>query len=147
MHCSIAFFAQNLPSLLHLLLVEWLIVARFANFLSRFWPICFNSRRIFSIAAVICIPFVLPLNYFGKEMRHQHIPSESLDVFTIGNVKEGSKWYELYQYAYFKQFEFPWVFGSLCFYLQLLSTTIHAFMLPLITSWINRETRSCWLLY
>ncbi|XP_058221356.1 CSC1-like protein RXW8 isoform X1 [Rhododendron vialii] len=50
------------------------------------------SRRIFSIAAVICIPFVLPLNYFGKEMRHRHIPSESLDVFTIGNVKEGSKW-------------------------------------------------------
>ncbi|KAH7863231.1 hypothetical protein Vadar_015059 [Vaccinium darrowii] len=50
------------------------------------------SRRIFSIAAVICISLVLPLNYFGKEMTHKQIPSESLDVFTIGNVQEGSKW-------------------------------------------------------
>ncbi|XP_057469237.1 CSC1-like protein RXW8 isoform X4 [Actinidia eriantha] len=50
------------------------------------------SCRIFSIAAIICIFLVLPLNYFGKEMRHRYIPSESLEVFTIGNVKEGSKW-------------------------------------------------------
>lgn len=50
------------------------------------------SIRIFSIAAVICIFLVLPLNYFGKEMRHRQIPAESLDVFTIGNVKEGSQW-------------------------------------------------------
>ncbi|XP_059633598.1 CSC1-like protein RXW8 isoform X2 [Cornus florida] len=50
------------------------------------------SIRIFSIAAFICIFLVLPLNYFGKEMQHKLIPSESLEVFTIGNVKEGSKW-------------------------------------------------------
>ncbi|XP_058067473.1 CSC1-like protein RXW8 isoform X2 [Magnolia sinica] len=50
------------------------------------------SIRIFSIAAVICMFLVLPLNYYGQEMVHRHIPSESLDVFTIGNVKEGSKW-------------------------------------------------------
>lgn len=50
------------------------------------------SIRIFSIAAVICIFLVLPLNYYGQEMHHKQIPSESLDVFTIGNVKEGSKW-------------------------------------------------------
>ncbi|XP_057490204.1 CSC1-like protein RXW8 isoform X2 [Actinidia eriantha] len=50
------------------------------------------SCRIFSIAAIICNFPMLPLNYFGKEMRHRYIPSESLDVFTIGNVKEGSKW-------------------------------------------------------
>ncbi|PSS31514.1 CSC1-like protein [Actinidia chinensis var. chinensis] len=50
------------------------------------------SCRIFSIAAIICSFPVLPLNYFGKEMRHRYIASESLDVFTIGNVKEGSKW-------------------------------------------------------
>ncbi|KAK9270817.1 hypothetical protein L1049_026403 [Liquidambar formosana] len=49
------------------------------------------SIRIFSIAAVICIFLVLPLNYYGQEMHHKHIPSESLDVFTIGNVKAGSK--------------------------------------------------------
>ncbi|KAK1292625.1 hypothetical protein QJS10_CPB17g02632 [Acorus calamus] len=50
------------------------------------------SMRIFSVAAVICIFVVLPLNYFGQEMHHKHIPSESLDVFTIGNVIQGSKW-------------------------------------------------------
>ncbi|CAA7399447.1 unnamed protein product [Spirodela intermedia] len=50
------------------------------------------SIRIFSIAAAICIFGVLPLNYFGQEMRHRNIPSESLDVFTIANVMQGSKW-------------------------------------------------------
>lgn len=50
------------------------------------------SIRIFSIAAVVCLFLVLPLNYFGKEMKHKEIPAESLDVFTIGNVAEGSKW-------------------------------------------------------
>ncbi|KAF8404823.1 hypothetical protein HHK36_009712 [Tetracentron sinense] len=57
------------------------------------------SIRIFSIAAVICILLVLPLNYHGQEMHHKHIPSESLDVFTIGNVKEGSKWWLVYQHG------------------------------------------------
>ncbi|KAA8538255.1 hypothetical protein F0562_027922 [Nyssa sinensis] len=50
------------------------------------------SIRIFSIAVIICFLLVLPVNYFGKEMRHKQIPSESLEVFTIGNVKERSKW-------------------------------------------------------
>ncbi|XP_042490346.1 CSC1-like protein RXW8 isoform X2 [Macadamia integrifolia] len=50
------------------------------------------SIRIFSIAAVICMLLVLPLNYHGQEMHHKKIPSESLDVFTIGNVEEGSRW-------------------------------------------------------
>lgn len=50
------------------------------------------SIRIFAIAAVICFLLVLPVNYYGQEMRHKQIPSESLDVFTIENVKEGSKW-------------------------------------------------------
>lgn len=36
------------------------------------------------------------MNYYGKEMQHKQIPAESLDVFTIGNVKEGSRWYVLY---------------------------------------------------
>ncbi|XP_020092492.1 CSC1-like protein RXW8 isoform X1 [Ananas comosus] len=50
------------------------------------------SMRIFSIAAIVCIFGVLPLNYFGQEMHHGQIPSASLDVFTIGNVVERSKW-------------------------------------------------------
>ncbi|GMY07023.1 CSC1-like protein RXW8 isoform X2 [Fagus crenata] len=50
------------------------------------------SIRIFSIAAVICIFLVLPVNYFGQDMHHKHIPSEQMEVFTIENVKEGSRW-------------------------------------------------------
>ncbi|KAG2698869.1 hypothetical protein I3760_07G167900 [Carya illinoinensis] len=50
------------------------------------------SIRIFSIAVIICFFLVLPVNYYGQEMRHKKIPSEPLEVFTIENVKEGSKW-------------------------------------------------------
>ncbi|KAH7849231.1 hypothetical protein Vadar_014901 [Vaccinium darrowii] len=49
------------------------------------------SIQIFSIAAIFCLPLI-PFNYSGKEMLRQHIPSLPLDVFTIGNVREGSKW-------------------------------------------------------
>ncbi|KAJ7958306.1 CSC1-like protein RXW8 [Quillaja saponaria] len=50
------------------------------------------SIRIFSVAAVICTFLVLPVNYYGHEGIHKEIPSESLDAFTIKNVKEGSDW-------------------------------------------------------
>ncbi|GMJ02548.1 hypothetical protein like AT1G10090 [Hibiscus trionum] len=51
------------------------------------------SIRIFIIAAMICVFLVLPVNYYGQEMEHKKIHAESLEVFTIGNVKEGSKWF------------------------------------------------------
>ncbi|KAJ4788057.1 hypothetical protein LUZ62_039303 [Rhynchospora pubera] len=57
-----------------------------------FLRIVIFSIRIFSIAAVVCVFGILPLNYFGQEMEHRKIPSESLDVFTIGNVVERSRW-------------------------------------------------------
>ncbi|TMX04653.1 hypothetical protein EJD97_006179 [Solanum chilense] len=50
------------------------------------------SFRIFSIAAIVCNFLVLPLNYFGKEMQRHQIPAETLEVFTIANVEEGSRW-------------------------------------------------------
>ncbi|CAJ1972770.1 unnamed protein product [Sphenostylis stenocarpa] len=50
------------------------------------------SIRVFSIAAVICIALVLPINYHGMGELHKNIPFESLEVFTIENVKEGSTW-------------------------------------------------------
>ncbi|KEH39976.1 putative calcium-dependent channel, 7TM region phosphate [Medicago truncatula] len=50
------------------------------------------SIRVFSITGVICTVLVLPVNYYGKDRLHKHIPLESLDVFTIENVEEGSKW-------------------------------------------------------
>lgn len=51
------------------------------------------SIRILSVAAVICIFLVLPVNYFGQSMHHKKIQLESLEVFTIANVVERSKWY------------------------------------------------------
>ncbi|XVF36475.1 hypothetical protein REPUB_Repub19eG0061700 [Reevesia pubescens] len=58
-----------------------------------FMRIVVFSIRVFIIAAMICIFLVLPINYYGQEeMQHKEIHAESLDVFTIGNVKEGSKW-------------------------------------------------------
>ncbi|KAL6511620.1 hypothetical protein OROGR_021217 [Orobanche gracilis] len=50
------------------------------------------SIRVFAVAASVCLFLVLPLNYFGKEMDHKQIQDEQLIVFTIGNVKEGSRW-------------------------------------------------------
>ncbi|KAL6599839.1 hypothetical protein ACP70R_045490 [Stipagrostis hirtigluma subsp. patula] len=50
------------------------------------------SIRIFSLAAILCVFGVLPLNYFGQDIKHVRIPSESLDIFTIGNVGVRSRW-------------------------------------------------------
>ncbi|WOH06992.1 hypothetical protein DCAR_0626421 [Daucus carota subsp. sativus] len=50
------------------------------------------SIRILSIAAIICIFLVLPINYFGHSMHHTEIGLESLKVFTIGNVGHRSRW-------------------------------------------------------
>lgn len=53
----------------------------------------FNSIRIFSLAAILCVFGVLPLNYFGQDMHHVWIPSASLETFTIGNMQERSRWW------------------------------------------------------
>ncbi|KAL5225936.1 hypothetical protein ABZP36_012575 [Zizania latifolia] len=50
------------------------------------------SIRIFSLAALLCVFGILPLNYFGQDIHHVRIPSESLDIFTIGNVQLRSRW-------------------------------------------------------
>ncbi|MBA0808233.1 hypothetical protein Gohar_023989 [Gossypium harknessii] len=57
-----------------------------------FMRIVVLSIRIFIIAAVICVFLVLPVNYYGKDIEHRNFRFESIDVFTIGNVEEGSKW-------------------------------------------------------
>ncbi|GLT62967.1 hypothetical protein SLA2020_355670 [Shorea laevis] len=59
-----------------------------------FMRIIVFSIRVFSIAASICLSLVLPVNYYGEGqvMHHKEMHAESLDVFTITNVKEGSKW-------------------------------------------------------
>ncbi|KAM6543341.1 hypothetical protein CsatB_007788 [Cannabis sativa] len=50
------------------------------------------SIRMFTIAAVTCCFLVLPVNYYGQKRQYQQIPLESLEVFTILNVQEASKW-------------------------------------------------------
>ncbi|PRQ27896.1 putative calcium-dependent channel, 7TM region phosphate [Rosa chinensis] len=57
-----------------------------------FMRIIVFSLRIFSIAAITCVFIVLPVNYRGKVLGHKRIPLETLEVFTILNVQEGSKW-------------------------------------------------------
>ncbi|KAI4339799.1 hypothetical protein MLD38_024699 [Melastoma candidum] len=57
-----------------------------------FLRIIIFSLRVFSVATFVCVFLVLPVNYYGQEMHHKQIPSESLEVFTIENVKEGSRW-------------------------------------------------------
>ncbi|XP_059287884.1 CSC1-like protein RXW8 isoform X2 [Lycium ferocissimum] len=51
------------------------------------------SFRIFSIVTTLGLFLVLPLNYFGQDIRRQQIPAESLEVFTIVNVEPGSRWF------------------------------------------------------
>uniref|UniRef100_A0A1J3K118 CSC1-like protein n=1 Tax=Noccaea caerulescens TaxID=107243 RepID=A0A1J3K118_NOCCA len=50
------------------------------------------SIRIFSIVAVVCIAFVLPVNYYGQKMQHKEVHRESLDIFTIENLNQRSRW-------------------------------------------------------
>ncbi|WOL16994.1 CSC1-like protein RXW8 [Canna indica] len=50
------------------------------------------SIRVFSIAAIVCVFGVLPVNYYGQAMQHKYISAESLDVFTIANIQGGSSW-------------------------------------------------------
>ncbi|GAA0152779.1 hypothetical protein LIER_11174 [Lithospermum erythrorhizon] len=57
------------------------------------------SIRIFSIVGVICLFVVIPLNYYGQEMRHNSITTEALAVFTIENVEQGSKWLWVHCFA------------------------------------------------
>ncbi|KAK9079745.1 hypothetical protein SSX86_001418 [Deinandra increscens subsp. villosa] len=49
------------------------------------------SIRIFAIATIVCTSFVLPLNYFGEGMEGVE-DSTAMDLLTIGNVREGSRW-------------------------------------------------------
>lgn len=48
---------------------------------------------MFSVAAVVGIFILLPVNYLGDQLRDidfSDIPNKSLDLFTISNVKDGS---------------------------------------------------------
>lgn len=54
-----------------------------------------DSLKLFSVAGIIGIFILLPINYFGQQLSEadiSDIPSQSLDLFTISNVKDGSKW-------------------------------------------------------
>eukprot|EP01018_Ginkgo_biloba_P037296 Gb_09904 [translate_table: standard] len=71
---------------------ELLSVAGFDAYV--FLRIFIFSLRIFSLAAVIGIFVLLPINYVGKQLHDidfADIPNESLDLFTIANVQDGSK--------------------------------------------------------
>ncbi|KAJ6707503.1 CSC1-LIKE PROTEIN HYP1 [Salix viminalis] len=50
------------------------------------------SLRVFTIAGVIGIFILLPVNYFGNQLSDDfdHLPNKSLDSFSISNVNDGS---------------------------------------------------------
>lgn len=54
-----------------------------------------DSLRIFSVAGAIGIFVLLPINYLGGQLSDidfADIPNQSLDLFSISNVQNGSKW-------------------------------------------------------
>ncbi|GAA0172457.1 hypothetical protein LIER_26281 [Lithospermum erythrorhizon] len=57
------------------------------------------SLRVFSIASVMSIFVVLPLNYFGQKREHDAVTTESLSIFSIVNIKEGSRWLWVHCFA------------------------------------------------
>ncbi|CAN6477405.1 unnamed protein product [Victoria cruziana] len=72
---------------------ELLAVAGFDSMV--FMRIFVFSLKLFSVAGIIGIFILLPINYFGQQLSEadlSDIPSQSLDLFTISNVKDGSKW-------------------------------------------------------
>ncbi|XP_078430264.1 hyperosmolality-gated Ca2+ permeable channel 2.3 [Wolffia australiana] len=53
------------------------------------------SLKVFSFAGVIGVFILLPINYEGDQLHSidlANLPNESLDKFTISNVKDGSNW-------------------------------------------------------
>ncbi|XP_019174881.1 PREDICTED: CSC1-like protein RXW8 isoform X2 [Ipomoea nil] len=86
------------------------------------------SIRIFSIAASICLFLVLPLNYFGQDVAHELAPEDSLEIFTIENVKEGSQWLwahclALYEYKYITKMRLAYISSSVsnpCYFTVLV---------------------------
>ncbi|KAG1347865.1 putative CSC1-like protein [Cocos nucifera] len=58
-----------------------------------FMRIFIFSLRVFSVAAVVGICILLPVNYLGDQLRDidfTDLPNKSLDLFSISNVKDGS---------------------------------------------------------
>ncbi|KAJ7958302.1 CSC1-like protein RXW8 [Quillaja saponaria] len=81
------------------LLVDWMLLFFSGSLLSANLElsICFlgnllHYSNIFCCCCHLHFYLVLPVNYYGHERIHKEIPSESLDAFTIKNVKEGSEW-------------------------------------------------------
>ncbi|XP_072951862.1 CSC1-like protein HYP1 [Typha angustifolia] len=60
-----------------------------------FMRIFIFSLRVFSVAGAVGIFVLLPVNYFGDQLREidfSDLPNKSLDMFSISNVQDGSKW-------------------------------------------------------
>ncbi|XP_062151151.1 CSC1-like protein HYP1 isoform X1 [Alnus glutinosa] len=52
------------------------------------------SLRVFTVAGIVGIFILLPVNYLGDQLSHDisDLSSNSLDSFSISNVKDGSNW-------------------------------------------------------
>jgi len=59
-----------------------------------FFFFAFCSLRVFTVAGIVGIFILLPVNYLGDQLSHDisDLSSNSLDSFSISNVKDGSNW-------------------------------------------------------
>lgn len=87
------------------------------------------SIRIFSVAAVLCIFIVLPVNLFGQGMEQRTAESQ-MDIFTIRNVQEGSRGYDYIELLFLTPLILTYIFFSLFFPLRLWA---HFFALYVIS--------------
>ncbi|PHU01258.1 CSC1-like protein RXW8 [Capsicum chinense] len=92
------------------------------------------SCRIFSIATTLGLFLVVPLNYFGQDIRRQQIPAESLEVFTIVNVEPGSRWFWVHCLALYI------ISCSACLLLYFEYKSISRKRLAYFTSSLNRPS-------
>uniref|UniRef100_A0A1D1XSZ1 Putative membrane protein C2G11.09 n=1 Tax=Anthurium amnicola TaxID=1678845 RepID=A0A1D1XSZ1_9ARAE len=60
-----------------------------------FMRIIIFSLRVFSVAGIVGVFILLPINYHGDQLHisdFADLPNESLEKFSISNVKDGSNW-------------------------------------------------------
>lgn len=60
-----------------------------------YWHSFFCSFRVFLVAGILGIFVLLPVNCVGDQLKSidfSDFSNNSLDLFTISNVKNGSKW-------------------------------------------------------
>ncbi|KAK1306890.1 hypothetical protein QJS10_CPA10g02073 [Acorus calamus] len=101
-----------------------------------FMRIFIFSLRVFCVAGAIGVFVLLPVNFLGHELDFSTIPNESLDLFSISNIKNGSKRLWIHFCAayfltgavcYFLYFEYKYISSKRLAYFYSLKPQPHNF--------------------